>query len=969
MNLSADTDLRSLAVSLGEVVETAGNLPVDLGAPEVAWYVEQGSVDIFFVGQENGIPNSSAKHILRANECRLLFGVDTSDMPLAVVAKGLPGTILREIRLETLLARTEPEAIAGQVDAWITDFSETVAYQIDPRPWTDVVLHAGDELEIAPQTVLSTQPGRLIWGSSKTGAYLGTEEIADGGVGFAPLTSDTWLTISEKTRVTGWTSQELAETGQLIPALSGFHNLILGAEQLNRRLLIADEANEQSDRTMHRRIDEESARRELFGVLSDQVSAFDATGSTLIAAMRLVGKYEGIEFQIPQTNRPAIDVTYSMQEIANASEIRFRKIRLTTEDRWWFGDSGAMLGSLKDDGSSIALIPSTRGRYRAVDPTTGKGRKIDAGLAETIEPTAWFFYRPLPRNEPVRASGLLRFMGDSMAADIGWFALTGLLASLLLLAPAIAIGELTDWVLPTHATGILVQFMIAIIVITFVAASLQVLHGTALMRMEGRAAARASAAAWDRLLALPPSFFNQFTAGDLASRLSVFLQLRDQISGVAANALLSVVFLLPTFVILFIYDTTLAWLSILLGLTSLGITAAVGYLQINPIRRRFKIIRGISGDLYQFINGLSKLRTAGAESSAFASWARRYREQQLQKIQIGRRNEHLIAFSAALPALAAAMLLGAVVWRGAEQVDLASFLVVYSVAMLFYAAIVRLGHAFETIATIIPAYEQIQPILESLPQDQSNGLHTTTINLTGHVKFDHVTFRYSDDGPLIIDDVSFEVRPGEFVAIVGESGSGKSTLLRLALGLEDPTSGSVYYDERELAYLDRKSVRRQIGVVTQDGVLQPGDILDNIIGMGDDLTIEDAWRAARLANIDQDINAMPMGMFTPVSDNSSTFSGGQTQRVRIAAALVRRPRVVFLDEATSWLDARSQAAVMRGIESIASTRIVIAHRLSTIQKAERIYVLQSGRIVQQGSFDELSQKDGPFQELIKRQMT
>ncbi len=375
----------------------------------------------------------------------------------------------------------------------------------------------------------------------------------------------------------------------------------------------------------------------------------------------------------------------------------------------------------------------------------------------------------------------------------------------------------------------------------------------------------------------------------------------------------------------------------------------------------------MGGELYQFINGMNKLRSAGAEASAFASWARKYRQLRIHKIQIARLGEHNIALSSALPALVAATLFGTAPWRGVDEIELSNFLVVYSAAMLFYAAVVRLGYSFESIASIKPGYEQVEPILNALPHGLTRG--TATINLSGHIQFDHVSFQYSEDGPLIIDDVTLEVRPGEFVAIGGESGSGKSTLLRLALGLEDPSSGAVYYDERELAYLDRRSVRRQIGVVTQDGSLMPGDILDNIIGMADDLTIEDGWHAARLANLQQDIEAMPMGMFTPVSDNSSTFSGGQIQRVRIAAALVRRPRVVFLDEATSWLDARSQAEVMRGIESIAATRVVVAHRLSTIRKAERIYVMQNGRIAQQGNFDELSEIEGPFKELVRRQMT
>ena len=192
--------------------------------------------------------------------------------------------------------------------------------------------------------------------------------------------------------------------------------------------------------------------------------------------------------------------------------------------------------------------------------------------------------------------------------------------------------------------------------------------------------------------------------------------------------------------------------------------------------------------------------------------------------------------------------------------------------------------------------------------------------------------------------------------------------MRLALGLEEPTGGAVYYDGRDLANLDRRSVRRQVGVVVQDGALQPGNILDNIVGIGDNLSIDDAWQAARLADLDGDISAMPMEMFTPVGDSIATFSGGQMQRIRIAAALVRNPQVLFLDEATSWLDASSQARVIQGIESLAVTRIVIAHRISTIRKADRIYVLQAGRLIQHGGFDELFQTEGVFHDLVRRQV-
>jgi ATP-binding cassette subfamily C protein len=561
---------------------------------------------------------------------------------------------------------------------------------------------------------------------------------------------------------------------------------------------------------------------------------------------------------------------------------------------------------------------------------------------------------------------ILRLACKSMAADFGRFVLAGLLAGALMLAPAIAVGILADPVLPTESGGMLVQTIIALVAFAVVGVLLQMSQGTAMMRLEARATTRVGAAIWDRALGLPSTFFKGFTAGDLAVRMSAFQVLRDQVSGVVANALLSIVFLLPTLGLLFFYDVTLAWLSVGIALLSLMVACAFGLLQMAPQRRRYAAARRLAGELFQFINGMSKLRSAGAEASAFAAWARGYREQHLAGMQIARLNEHLVAFSAAAPVLVGATLFAVALRQGSDQLAVGDFLVVYAVSMTFYTAVAGLGRSFEAIAAVVPGYEQVKPILAAVPDSRARG--TTPANLSGDIHFDHVSFRYTDDGPLIIDDVSIRARPGEFVAIVGESGAGKSTLIRLALGVGEPTGGGVYYDGRDLAHLDRHSLRRQIGVVMQDGALRSGNILDNIIGVGDDLTIDDAWRAARLADVERDIAAMPMEMFTVVGDSSATFSGGQIQRIRIAAALVRDPRIVFLDEATSWLDARSQAQVMRGIESLAATRIVIAHRLSTIRKAERIYVLQAGRVVQEGGFDELFNADGPFHDLVQRQM-
>ena len=964
------TRLTDLAVSLGEPVASAGNLPIHLDDPRFAWFVEHGALDVFLIEYQDGQPVSSAKHLIRVGEGRLVFGVGANGPPLVAVAKGLPGSKLRRMVLEELIQNGIGDELADQVDAWVSEFAATVARQIEPRPRPDLLLDPAkpeQPLEAGTNSVVSTRPGGVLWALAEESAeYLGTEELVKDGTGLVPLTSDTWLTLRRPSRVTSISSRDLNGQGRLLQALAEFHRLATGAERLNRLLALADEANEQTDRATHRRMDEQQARESLFNVLGPARPVAQEGGSSLMAALELIGQHEGIVFRSPSRPRVSAGEEPHLKDVLNASGVRCRKVRLSSEDRWWVGDSGAMLGFRRDDGRPLALLPSTAGPYRALDPVSGRQERLNASRASYIDQDAWVFYRPLPDDRPVETMDILRLACKSMAADLGRFAVAGLLASALMLTPAIAVGILADRVLPTESDGMLVQIIIALVAFAIFGVLLQMLQGTAMMRLEARATTRIGAAIWDRALGLPSTFFKGFTAGDLAVRMSAFQVLRDQVSGVVANALLSIVFLLPTLGLLFFYDVTLAWLSVGIALLSLMVACAFGLLQMAPQRRRYAAARRLAGELFQFINGMSKLRSAGAEASAFAAWARGYREQHLAGMQIARLNEHLVAFSAAAPVLVGATLFAVALRQGPDQLAVGDFLVVYAVSMTFYTAVAGLGRSFEAIAAVVPGYEQVKPILAAVPDSRARG--TTPANLSGDIHFDHVSFRYTDDGPLIIDDVSIRARPGEFVAIVGESGAGKSTLIRLALGVEEPTGGGVYYDGRDLAHLDRHSLRRQIGVVMQDGALRSGNILDNIIGVGDDLTIDDAWRAARLADVERDIAAMPMEMFTVVGDSSATFSGGQIQRIRIAAALVRDPRIVFLDEATSWLDARSQAQVMRGVESLAATRIVIAHRLSTIRKAERIYVLQAGRVVQEGGFDELFNADGPFHDLVQRQM-
>ena len=277
-----------------------------------------------------------------------------------------------------------------------------------------------------------------------------------------------------------------------------------------------------------------------------------------------------------------------------------------------------------------------------------------------------------------------------------------------------------------------------------------------------------------------------------------------------------------------------------------------------------------------------------------------------------------------------------------------------------------LGKIIKNLVSIAPTLELIAPLLTAVPE--SAGSKRQVTSLAGEIELKNITFRYHPDSPIILDNISLKIEPGQYVGIVGETGCGKSTLLRLLMGFETPEVGAVYYDGVNIDTVDIRSLRSQIGVVTQDGRLFSGSIYSNIVISAPGLSEDEAWEAAETAGIARDIEAMPMGMNTRISEGDSNISGGQKQRLMIARALAPKPSVIMLDEATSALDNITQKQVSEAIGRLNTTRIVIAHRLSTIRDCDRILMLEGGRIVEDGTFDGLIEKDGAFAGLLKRQM-
>lgn len=263
--------------------------------------------------------------------------------------------------------------------------------------------------------------------------------------------------------------------------------------------------------------------------------------------------------------------------------------------------------------------------------------------------------------------------------------------------------------------------------------------------------------------------------------------------------------------------------------------------------------------------------------------------------------------------------------------------------------------------------DRIQDVLET-PREQDLEEVVAAGRLRGGIALETVSFRYAPTTPLVVREVSVEIEPGQFVALVGSSGAGKSTLAGLLLGLYIPTEGRILYDGTDLAQLDLRSVRRQMGIVPQNPFLFGGSIRSNISIADPSLSLVRVVEAAKLAHIHDDVMEMPMGYETLVSDGGASVSGGQRQRLAIARALVHRPAILLLDEATSALDAVTERKIHHELETMRITRIVIAHRLSTIRRADVILVMDRGQVVEQGTHDELVDRGGYYADLVAAQI-
>ena len=946
-----------------------------------AWWVESGEVDVFIIPQTP----AARFYLYTVSAEGWIFGVPSSIEAdaLRLIAVPHPGSRLRQVSMASMDQWTKTEhhrrLVADALDRWlllvgrgIGDHGSVGGRVLLDRRETLSLDEADSELTISQG---------VVWIEGEGGRFMGQNEPGPSGSWHA-ITPYTHFKNDRPLTVRSRPTLEVISGGlDQNETVCQFMVQVRQCAVRHVQTLVNDRTHDLFN-TYQRDSQQFAHSLKSLSVLEagDPVDDMKTPSSDVMMIQVLERLAEAMKIELPSMEAASAQAPdQQLLTFTRLARIRLRTVLLKGE--WWRGDHGPLLGFRRQESAPahedeyrvveskhpVALLPMGRTGYCVFDPESQRLQRVDEALAADLEPKARQLYRPFP-------------LGSLKPWDIARYALTGtrtdlfmvvgiaLLTGVLGLVMPLATGQLFDQVIPEANRVLLLQIGLGLLAVLFGQLLFDLGRGVALVRLETRMSASVQSAVWDHLMSLPSRFFRGYSSGDLATRAQGVDAIRGLATGALLSSFLGSIQAVWNFLILFYFDIRLSLYAT--GIVVLAIVVSVSATLISlRFQRQLKQIEGdLASVLLQLFNGINKLKVTGTERRAFTLWARKMSERRGLEYQAGQIENYFAVFHSVFPLLFSLILFAAVgtaISEGQSSIGLGEFLAFFVAFGVFMSATLGLASSLLAALEIIPLWERVRPILEEEPEIISDGVRP---NLTGNIEVSGVTFRYDEDGPLVLKGVDLTIEPGQFVALVGPSGSGKSTLFRLMLGLDTPTSGNIYYDKHAVSQMDVRHLRRQFGVVLQTTKVLGGTIMENVAG-GRSISPDRIWRALDMASLANDIaEQMPMGLHTVVSAGGGTLSGGQRQRLIIARALVNDPSILFFDEATSALDNLTQAAVSQSIENLHTTRIVIAHRLSTVRHADLICVMDAGRLVETGTYDELMNKGGVFADLARRQI-
>jgi len=945
------------------------NEPVLLNDPKTVWVVQSGTLAVF-AAIKNRTVEEHRRYLFHVSAGEGLFGAALLPEVVAPNQWGFVAVAIETAQLSQMstvdlmrkVAVADPQAIA-LLEGWVNHLGQSLTTQqtVLAMPLNLVEAFEADFSLSNGEAVLWQQT--LVWVKLHEGSirWMGVEESKLNSTSpMFPVTSGMWLEAENPVIGHILLTADIKNIEEILTSLVCFHTCFFEYFKLLANKEAEAQFRQFQEREQFNQQVIENALSDLATVLQPEPEvAFFEDGPPLLVALGAVGRALGIEIRPPAEDFSAIQDPVAA--IARASQIRIRRVTLASG--WWRQDQGPMLAYTELEKRPVALLPRENRDYVIFDPVARTRTPVNESVAKTLTATAYILYRPLPQ-VALKAIDLLRFGIKGYEKDVVNIFVVGILGTILGMVAPQATAILINNAIPEGDRALLWQIGLVLFAVAFAQFAFEIAQSFITLRIESATNSALQPAIWDRLLRLSPGFFRQYTSGDLVNRVMAVREIHQKVSGATQRTLLSGIFALFNLVLMFIYSWQLGFVEVGLTIFAAVFTVVSSFLLVKKSQKQLELDGAIQGLSVQLINGVAKLRVAMAEERAFAAWAKKYSQQIRLKASWQQIKDGVSIFNEALPLVNSILIFGVMLLMQ-TRLTLGTFVAFNYAATIFLKGVIDLSNTASEIWSIVPIWERAKPIWRSQPEYDPTKLNPGKLN--GQIALERVSFRYSENGGLILNDVSIHAEPGEFIAIVGPSGSGKSTILRLLLGFETPLTGNVYYDGKDLAQMELQAVRRQLGVVLQNGKIGTGSIFQNITA-GALVSLEEAWLAAQMAGLADDIKQMPMGMHTIIAEGGSNLSGGQRQRLLIARSLVSKPKIILMDEATSALDNRSQAIVTESLAKLNATRVVIAHRLSTIRHADRIYVIDAGHVLQVGNFSELIAQEGLFARLVARQL-